>query len=534
MADTTFRTVLPALKAIDNGDGTYSMGVKVQGLVNFPTGRTATYVVAASNAPAHVKAQADYTMPLATTDLGAIVNAAYALGYKDVQITEGNFALATSIQMIENSVFSGRGISSIITLANGANCDGITVTAGTGNYVIQSLMLVGNKANNASGNAIDFTNTYNMRFRDLHIASWKENGLYALNTAAYPLYFFDTVYSYANDGSGFYLDGGAGLGSVGLFATKLAVGSNGSTGIVIKDIGDIHLSQSMADSNGTGAGTAGVHLLTVGNGVLDNMYVGGNNTDGIHVQTSHDIVISNSTIEENRNPGVGGGTGVKIFADSYRVSVLGNRIKEQHELSDLGVWIVTGATDITVSNNTFYLPLAGASSIFLQSVTSLGVIISHNNFVAGTPQFTPAPDSIIQGNSGWIHPSEVRAVSGSLTAGIANAIAFAWHNPEGQEIFIKKVVVEITTGSVTANSVIDVGIADDAAGTNRGTEFFNDLDANDVDINDSWVVGDGGTQTKFVFCQDSASATDGWVVGQILVADAAALVGKYYIEYVGR
>jgi hypothetical protein len=28
MADTTFRIVLPALKAIDNGDGTYSMAIE--------------------------------------------------------------------------------------------------------------------------------------------------------------------------------------------------------------------------------------------------------------------------------------------------------------------------------------------------------------------------------------------------------------------------------------------------------------------------------------------------------------------------
>lgn len=78
--------------------------------------------------------------------------------------------------------------------------------------------------------------------------------------------------------------------------------------------------------------------------------------------------------------------------------------------------------------------------------------------------------------------------------------------------------------------------ADDAAGTNRGVEFFNDLDVNDVDVNDSLVAGgtSQGTQIVWVFCQDSVSATDGWVVGQILVADAAALVGKYYITYVGR
>jgi len=39
---------------------------------------------------------------------------------------------------------------------------------------------------------------------------------------------------------------------------------------------------------------------------------------------------------------------------------------------------------------------------------------------------------------------------------------------------------------------------------------------------------------KWVFAQDSASATDDWVVDQILSDNATSLAGKYYIEYVGR
>ncbi len=138
-------------------------------------------------------------------------------------------------------------------------------------------------------------------------------------------------------------------------------------------------------------------------------------------------------------------------------------------------------------------------------------------------------------NSGTpILTAEQKCISGSLTAGVANAIAFAWHNPELQDVLIKKVVVEITTPGGTALSVIQIGIADDAAGAGLGAEFFTAIDANAAAIRDSWLAGDTGAQTKFVFCQDFASATDGWIVGKILTQDAAALAGKYYIEYVGR
>ena len=135
-------------------------------------------------------------------------------------------------------------------------------------------------------------------------------------------------------------------------------------------------------------------------------------------------------------------------------------------------------------------------------------------------------------NEGYIAPGEDRVYTGSLTAGNANAIAFAWHNPEAQDIYIKKVIVAITTPGGTAGSLLDVGIADDAAGTNLGTEFFDDLDLNTAAVSDS-LISTPGNQTLWVSCQDSASATDGYVVGKILTANAASLVGKYYIEYVG-
>jgi parallel beta-helix repeat protein len=114
-------------------------------------------------------------------------------------------------------------------------------------------------------------------------------------------------------------------------------------------------------------------------------------------------------------------------------------------------------------------------------------------------------------------------------------IAFAWHDVELQDIFIKKVVVNITTKGGTATATMDVGIADDATGTNLGAEFFNDIDVDAAAaVHDSYVAGGGGAQTLWVLCQDSASAPDGWIVGKIITEIADGLVGSYYIEYVGK
>lgn len=137
-------------------------------------------------------------------------------------------------------------------------------------------------------------------------------------------------------------------------------------------------------------------------------------------------------------------------------------------------------------------------------------------------------------NTGYLAKGEVRSDSGTLTLGNTNAIAFAWHNPYTSDIYIKKIVITVTTGGGTIGSQLDVGIADDATGTNRGVEFFDDLLLNNTGIYDSAIVAGGGTQTVWVLCQDSVSVTDGWIVGQILTQNAASLVGSYYIEYVGK
>lgn len=140
--------------------------------------------------------------------------------------------------------------------------------------------------------------------------------------------------------------------------------------------------------------------------------------------------------------------------------------------------------------------------------------------------------NVIVGNGGFIARGEPRFVSGSLTAGSADAIAFARRNPEFQDILIKKVTIRITTPGGTAGSLLDVGIADDATGTNLGTEFFDDVDLNTAAIVNS-TIATPGTQTVEVLCQDTASATDAYVVGKILVENASSLVGSYYIEYEG-
>ena len=137
----------------------------------------------------------------------------------------------------------------------------------------------------------------------------------------------------------------------------------------------------------------------------------------------------------------------------------------------------------------------------------------------------------LRGNTGYIAKGEKRSAAGSLTAGAANAYAFAWRNPEAQDVLIQKVVIRETTAGGAAGSVMDVGITDNA--TSTAATLLENIDLNYVNTFDSWVATDNGTQVDWMLLQDSASATGGWITGQIQSANATNLVGGWYVEYIG-
>ncbi|MDA1128116.1 MAG: hypothetical protein O2913_05380 [Chloroflexi bacterium] len=69
-----------------------------------------------------------------------------------------------------------------------------------------------------------------------------------------------------------------------------------------------------------------------------------------------------------------------------------------------------------------------------------------------------------------------RYIVAALTAGSANAFAFAVQNPEGVDCVVTNVVVDITTAGGTASSVLDVDVAANA--TSTGDDIIDGLNLN--------------------------------------------------------
>lgn len=495
------------------GDGSGLTGVDAETIDGYNAPRTATLVVAASDASAASKAQADYVCD-GTADNVEIQAAINALtgGRTWVESVKliGSFTLASSVVIVGKTFLDLE--EARLTLVNGVDddmfqCSGYDI-------LIKGGILDGNEANEATGSGIDITDSSTLRINGTYIQNFKEHGIYANNTAAHNTIYIQNVTCYSNLGNGIYLYGNGGGGSLGVvFLSNCILSTNTSSGAYIRNITYPYLNDCYVDSNGS----SGLRISSCSGGVVNSCQILSNDWRGVLFENSQDFDVSSNLFESNHAAALNAGAAVYLNdngCSSIRIDDNGTIDSTIGITYVRGVYIKTGCVDIQVKNNDFVLT-EGAGNVGVYNPDNLS---SRN----------------IYGNLGYLAPAEVRTSCGSLTAGVANAICFAWHNPETQDILIKKVVVEVTTAGGTPGSHLDVGIADDAAGTNRGVEFFDDLDLNAQQINDSWVGGDGGTQTKYVFCQDNASGTDGWVVGQILDANAGALVGKYYIEYVGR
>jgi len=94
-------------------------------------------------------------------------------------------------------------------------------------------------------------------------------------------------------------------------------------------------------------------------------------------------------------------------------------------------------------------------------------------------QKDPVPEAVknmIPPDQSGISYVAKRYIVEALTAGNANAFAFAVQNPEGVDCVVTNVVVDLTTAGGTASSVLDVDVATDAIST--GDSIIDGLDIN--------------------------------------------------------
>jgi len=261
-------------------------------------GRTATYIVAASDAPDHVKAQADYVCDGTADDveiqaaLDALVGIAYDGGR--VLLSEGTYNTSAPIVWpIQSGItLEGQGPeNTVLKLTPNSDCNVIEHT-GEGVYfgTIKSLKIHGNRSSQASGSGIYITGDFNdARFEDLYVNYCKEYGMYIYNTWTTSI---TNCISENNDLDGLFIRNGPSIVTGGFY-------SYNRNGIKIATAGDFLISGATCRNNNE----KGIHLSESGHGLIIGCHTYGA-PDGIYIQNSAKLSIIGNQIYSNTGSGI--------------------------------------------------------------------------------------------------------------------------------------------------------------------------------------------------------------------------------------
>lgn len=265
-------------------------------------GAEATFVIAASDANARIRAKADYFCGgVADEDqINAAINALPANGGKIV-LSEGTFNIADTIIVPQGVIVEGMGEQATsIELLDDPDFDAMSLTGGARWTVVRDLKLLGNApvVPTYSTDGIVISGSM-VHLENLYIRAFPRNGIYATNFVHLRLV---NVYSSFNKtGSGAYLRRAAIPADVAnlIYVEGGNYLSNGAYGLWLYHAsGVLILSGNFADNvNGLGI-TGGTHIT------LQSSWFEGND-NGLHIRTgsigvgrsvdANEIIVKNST-----------------------------------------------------------------------------------------------------------------------------------------------------------------------------------------------------------------------------------------------
>ena len=395
------------------------------------TDRTVTYVVAASNAPALEKTQADYRCD-GTADNVEIQAAITTCNGKGlVKLTEGTYYIAAAITCSNGVSIEGVPKSTILKTVSGNRTFDLSDKH---DIAFKDLIFFGDYTISATGSfAFLATSTcYNISFKDIEVYDFGESGF-----KLYSGHDIKIENCYVHDlpankyGISFYGD----EDQYNIWIKNCYVKTVGSGGIFFsadtsgKMNHDIWVVNNLLD----GCGTDGIWIGGLDSSSFNyNIHILGNtclnctNNDGILAQNIYDSEIIGNICKGN----AGDGLAIGGLGRSNHTIVKGNIFTDND-----GRGIFDG----------------GALNTYMSYI---GNILTDNG-MGNT--ITLGIGTIVQDNEGYLSPGELRTYSDSLVAGVVGNAVIAWQNPEVQPMMVTG-RTRITTGATLA-STGDWGLA---------------------------------------------------------------------------
>lgn len=260
--------VIPIVRSGDTDN--YSMPINL-------LGDGPTFMIAANDATARIKAKADYICD-GTGDnvqIQAAIDALPPNGGRIV-LSEGVFNISDTITVSQGTTIEGMGEQSTsIELPDDPDFDAINLTGGVMWTVIRGLELLGNAPLTPTYSTDGIVISGSMiHLENLYIRAFPRNGIYATNFVHLRL--INVYSSFHKIGAGAYL-------------RRAAIGADAANQIYIE--GGNYLANK----------TFGIYLYHVSNALIQVCNLGDNETAGIGIVGGTNITMQNSWFESNEN-----------------------------------------------------------------------------------------------------------------------------------------------------------------------------------------------------------------------------------------
>lgn len=540
-----------------------------------PTGRTA-YVIAASDAPATWKAQADVVCD-GTAD-NVEIQAAISAGYYNIQLSPGTFTLAAALvfNSKDNLHITGTGTNTILQ-ASGNN-DIVSVNGASFAFGfdirISQLTFVSDRtktgyAINASYTTgfviedVGFTGFLNTVYIDLTRELRWENcviencGNVATTTAAitmvassdqntttsfekckfygnyyadfktpnqfHQLSFHNCTFEAINRGGTTEPQYAHILVSADIITNNFIVDDNdfidagGMTGIDIRHGGSINggfISHNRFQHNGA---SNCIQIKALRWGSIDHNSIISVAAGGTGIKVNN--VTGQSSISDNTINLTSATAGIDIMGDNFSI-ISGNEI----------ISVTTGI----IINWTGSLKIIGNSIITATTGISIGANsdkthITDNTFLGvTTPVSNSGTNTTVEGNPGYIARGEIRTYSGTIATLTENAFN-SLDNPFGQAVRVLALDVNISTGATATTPDIDCGIGSSA--TTDYATMFDDLPGETVGFYRS-IITTPGTQTVPILW--ASGSGNRYLNMSIKGAAATGMVATYTVTVMGN
>jgi hypothetical protein len=478
--------------------------------------RTATISIASSTA----MNRGVYDLQCTGTNDHLVINYAMALlvlfspayGGK-ILLSEGRFNIGAPIMFPNNNYITLQGAgptSTEIYLANGSNCVMIAkTTPGTTRYLnrVLDLCLNGNSANNVTGTyGVDCIGMDSLTIKGVRVYDTKSHGIYgnAVNGVMVENSWISTC-----TGSGIQI-----VASAGWFMSNLNIYNNTGAGLDVQ----------------AGYEHRGVNITCDQNGDHQFKLVSAYRCNFSNIWAACKALYK---------------AGIFLYNAQDNAIIGGSSLPVATGTDTYGVFFYADNGNITSGNVVFGLTLDGGGFAgtygVRQSTVGTGLVTNNKVIactfkrqVAGNTSLTavqPTWGVEFVSNQGYLAPGEIRSVSGVLDLAQVHATDYNlnWQNPHASKIIVTRLIIYLTTAGGTALSVLDAGTA--AATGTHSDNLIDGLDLNTTGIFDN--ITDAGINGMSRQIVDENGGANDWVCGQIMVADAINLVGRYYIEYMG-